>query len=649
MKRRTLGTGALLALALIFVAATLLSNWGLRGLRLDLTENRLYTTTAGTRNIVRGLKEPVNLHFYFSEKSAASFPALRTYGIRVREFLRELAADSNGKLRLAVVDPQPFSEAEDRAAEYGVRAVPLGAGSGSLYLGLAGTNSTDGRAVIDFFDPGKETFLEYDVAKLIHQLGETRKPVVAWLSTLPMSGAFDPASGQPGEPWLVYSQAQQLFDVRPVEPAVTSIGADVDVLVLVHPRNLSPATLFAIDQFALRGGRILLFLDPVAEADTSAAEPGNPLAAAGADRASSLEPLLKTWGVAFDRGKALGDLDYGLTVSMRPGEPPTRHIGILGVDATALGKQDVVTAALTSLNFASTGWVAPVAGAGTRFEPLIQSSTQAAPLPVDRFQMLMDPATLRDGFKPSGTRYALAARVSGPIKSAFPAGPPAGTTLPAGTAALTASAKPLQLIVVADTDLLSDFLWVRQQSVFGQRVAQPWANNGDLVWNSIDNLSGSGDLIAVRGRATFTRPFDRVEALRTTAEDRFRAKEQELEQQLQSTEQKLAQLQNQRSDAAAVILSREQEAELERFQQDKLRIRKELRDVRAQLDADIRALGDRLKLLNIVLAPLVFAGIALLMGFWRRRRRAAIASLRSERMRVEREPSPAAVPDGQSP
>ncbi len=645
MKRGTLGTGALLALALIFIAATLLLSWGLRGLRLDLTENRLYTTTAGTRNIIRGLKEPVNLYFYFSEKPAAAYPALRTYGVRVREFLQELAANSNGKLRLTVVDPQPFSEAEDRAAEYGVRAVPLGGGSGSLYLGLAGTNSTDGRAAIDFFDPGKETFLEYDVAKLIHQLGEIRKPVVAWLSTLPMAGAFDPATGQPGEPWMVYSQAQQLFDVRPLESTATSIGADVDVLVLVHPRNLTPAMLFAVDQFALRGGRILLFVDPVAEADPSAAEPGNPLGAAGADRGSNLEPLLKTWGVGFDRGQALGDLDYGLTVTMRPGEPPTRHIGILGLDATALSRQDVVTAALTGLNFASSGWVAPLAGAATRFEPLVQSSAQAGPLPVDRFQMLVDPATLRDGFKPSGKRYALAARVSGPIKSAFPAGAPAGTTLPPGTTALSASAKPLQLIVVADTDLLSDFLWVRQQNVFGQRVAQAWANNGDLVWNALDNLSGSGDLIGVRGRATFTRPFDRVEALRTTAEDRFRAKEQELQQQLVTTEQKLGELQNQRSDAAEVILSTAQEAELERFQRDKLRIRKELRDVRAQLDADISALGNRLKLLNIVLAPMLFAGVALLMGFWRRRRRAAIASLRSERMRVERDASPAALPE----
>jgi ABC-type uncharacterized transport system involved in gliding motility auxiliary subunit len=642
MTRRTLGTGAILALALVFVAAVVLTNWALRGARVDLTRNQLYTTTQGTRNIVKSLAEPVNLYLYFSEGAAAAYPQLRTYGIRVREFLQELAASSGGKLRLRVIDPQPFSEEEDRAAEAGVRAVPLGPGSGNLYLGLAGTNSTDGKAVIDLFDPSKEAFLEYDVAKLIHQLAAAKKPVVAWYSTLPMSGGFDPMSGQPAEPWLAYSQAQQLFDVKPLEAGFTNIDADVDALVLVHPKGLGPAALFAIDQFALRGGRVLLFVDPVAEADPSGADPTNPLAAAGADRASDLAPLLAAWGVAFDRAQAIGDLDFGLTVSMRPGEAPTRHIGILGLDESALSKGDVVTTALTSLNFASTGWVAPIKGAQTSFEPLIQTSTQAAPLPAERFQMLMDPATLRDGFKPTGLRYALAARVSGRVRSAYAAGLPPGASMPAGAAALKESAKPLSLIVVADTDMLADFLWVRQQNLFGQRVPQVWANNGDLVWNALENLSGSSDLIAVRGRATFTRPFDRVDALRTTAEDRFRAKEQELQQQLDATDQKLTELQSRRTDASAMVLTPEQEAELERFQADKLRIRKELREVRAQLDADIRALGQRIKFLNIVVAPLAFAGLALLVAFWRRRRRAAILALRSEgsRLPVEAEAAP---------
>jgi ABC-type uncharacterized transport system involved in gliding motility auxiliary subunit len=625
IRRNTLGSGAIVVLGVLFVALTVLSTNLLRGLRIDLTQNRLYTIAPGTQKIVAGLKEPLNLYLFMSSAATENLPALRTYGTRVREFLEELASRSGGRLRLTVIDPQPFSEEEDRASEFGIRAVPLGGDGSSLYFGLAATNSTDGRGVIDFFDPAKEPFLEYDVAKLIQELSRPEKPVVAWLSSLPMTGGFDPTSGQSTDPWLVLGQAEQLFDIRPLEPTATEIAADVDVLVVVHPKALSPPLQYAIDQFALRGGRMLVFVDPVAEADASGADPTNPLAAMTADRASDAGPLLAAWGVGFDRGVAIGDLERGLTVSMRPGEPPTRHIGILGLDASSLSPDDVITATLSSLNFASSGFVAPLQGATSKFEPLVRSSAQAAPLPAARFQMLMDPATLRDGFEPTGERYALAARVTGNVSTAFPGGPPPGAA--AVPVPLARSAKPLNLVVVADTDMLSDFLWVRQQNLFGQRVAQAWANNGDLVWNALDNLAGSNELISIRGRATFTRPFDRVEALRRSAEERFRSKEQELEQQLQATEQKLAALETGRAESSEVLLTPEQEGELERFQQEKLRIRKELRDVRLQLDQDIRALGNELKFTNIVVVPLIFAGIAMLVAYWRRRRQAAIAML----------------------
>jgi ABC-type uncharacterized transport system involved in gliding motility auxiliary subunit len=629
--RKALGGGTVAVLALLFIALTVLSGLLLRGARLDLTENRLYTLSSGTLNIVRTLPEPVTLTLFYSAEAAADLPQLRTYAARVRELLEELASRSGGKLRLDVVDPQPFSEEEDRASELGVRSVPLGGAGNQLWFGLAGSNSTDGKAVIEFLDPAKEPFLEYDIAKLIQQLGAARKPVVGWLSELPMQGGFDPNVGQPTDPWLVLSQAQELFDVRLLEPTLAQIDPAIEVLVLVHPKTLPPAARFAIDQFALRGGRILLFVDPLAESDTSAAEPGNPLAAFGAERASKLDDLLAAWGVQFDRANAVGDLNYGITVSMQPGAPPSRHIGILGLDQTALSADDVTTATLGSINLASTGFVAPADGASTRFEPLLQTSVDAAPIPAQRFEMLMDPDTLREGFKSGGQRLALAARVTGTIRSAFEAGPPAGVTLPEGSTALVESQQPLNLIVVADTDLLSDFLWVRQQNFFGQRVAQAWANNGDFVWNAIDNLAGSGDLISLRGRASFRRPFERVEALRRDADDRFRAKEIELEQELEATEQTLTQLQSQGSEQPGLLVSPEQQAEIERFEGEKLRIRRELREVRRGLDQEIEALGDRLKLLNIVVAPLLFAGVAMLMAWCLRPRHPAIVTLQRDR------------------
>src|SRR5580700_3614257 len=253
-KRSTLSGGTLLALALLFIGLTVLFNYALRGWRLDLTQNRLYTTAAGTDRILANIKEPINLYFFFSEKAANQLPQLKTYGTRVREFLEELAGRSNGKLRLHVIDPQPFSEEEDRAAELGVRGAPFGATGGQFYFGLAGTNSTDGHAAIEFFDPNKEQFLEYDVVKLIYQLANPKKPVLAWLSSLPMDASYDPQGGGMRPAWVVYSEAKQLFDVRPLSPTAAKIDPDTNVLVLVHPKNLAPATEFAIDQYALRGG-----------------------------------------------------------------------------------------------------------------------------------------------------------------------------------------------------------------------------------------------------------------------------------------------------------------------------------------------------------------------------------------------------------
>jgi len=626
-KRLTLGGGTLLPLALLFIGLTVLCNYALRGWRLDLTQNHLYTTAPGTDRILRSIKEPINLYLFFSEKTAAQLPRLKTYGVRVREFLEELAARSNGTLHLHVIDPQPFSEDEDRASELGVRGAPVGPTGSQLYFGLAGTNSTDGHAAIAFFDPDKEEFLEYDVVKLIYQLANPKKPVVAWLSSLPMTEGYDPRSGQMREPWVIYTQAEQLFDVRPLDTNTTRIDADVTVLVLVHPKNLAPATQFAIDQYALRGGHIVAFLDPIAESDQSGADPQNPMAAMAADKSSQLGTLLAAWGVQFNPRQVVADRGHALSVSMRQGDPPVQHLGILGLDKSTFAAGDVITAGLSNINVATAGYLEPAKDAHIKFEPLVQSSAQAEPLPVERFTMLFDPSSLRDGFKPTGKRYTIAARVTGGIRTAFPAGPPAGVTLPAGQTALKQSAKPFTLVVFADTDLLSDYLWVHEQNFFGQRIAQPWASNGDLVLNALDNLAGSTDLISVRGRASFTRPFERVEALRRIADDRFRAKEHELEQQLRDTEEKLTALQSKRNDKSALILTPEQEKELDRFQQEKLRIRKELRAVRAGLDEDIKSLGTLLKIVNILVVPIGFAVGALLVAAWRRQRRVRLAAV----------------------
>ena len=616
------GMGGLLALAVLFLGLVMLSNLGLRGMRLDLTQNRLYTLTAGTQQVIAELKEPVNLYFYFSHDAAAKqSPLVLPYATRVREFLEEIAARSGGKVRLRVIDPQPFSEEEDRAAEFGLQTLHAGAGD-ALYFGLAGTNSTDGRSVVPTFQADREEFLEYDVAKLIHELGTPKKPVIGLMSSLRMQGQFDPSSGQMSDPWPILSQIEQLFTVRPLTADVEHIDKEIDVLMVVHPKQLPTKTLYAIDQFVMRGGKMLLFVDPNAGADTSGQDPQNPLGAAMANHSSNLQPLLSTWGVAYDQGKVIGDLERGLEVRTSMQSPPIRHIGILGLHHADMDPKDVITTSLEVINLATSGSLAAKPGATTTLEPLLSSSTSAAPVPAERFNALTDPSALRDGFRPTGIRYILAARLTGPIESAFPNGAPPELKPPAGPpiAHLAKSISPANIVIVADTDLLMDYMWVQTRELLGQKIAQAFANNGDFVANILDNLSGSSALISIRGRASFSRPFERVEALRRQADDRLRAKAMELQSQLQRTETKLTELQNKRNDQASLLLSPEQEQEIKRFTAEKTRARTELRETQRGLNVDIDRLDSRLKVINIAVAPLI---VAVVGGFvlWSRRRR----------------------------
>jgi ABC-type uncharacterized transport system involved in gliding motility auxiliary subunit len=613
----TFGAGGLVALAVLFLAVVMLSGMLLRGVRLDLTQNRLYTLSAGTRQVLAELKEPVNLYYYFSREAAgAHAPLLLPYATHVREFLEELAARSRGRVRLHVVDPQPFSDEEDRAGTLGLQALPSGGGGESLYFGLAGTNSTDGRASIPSLQPEREQFLEYDVAKLIQELGTPKRPVIGLMSSLRMQGQMDPMTGQPGEPWPVIAQLEELFTLRTVGNEVDRIDTDVDVLLLVHPKNLPAQTLYAIDQFVLRGGRLLLMLDPDSGAETNGPGPGG---------ASDLQPLLRTWGVDYDPHEVIGDLERGLEVRTSMDAPPIRHIGILGLHRQDIDPTDVVTASLESVNLATAGFIAAHPGAKTTFAPLLSSSTSAAPIPAQRFAVLADPATLRDGFKSTGQRNALAARVTGPIDSAYPAGPPAGFKAPAGPPLthLARSAGSANIVIIADTDLLLDYMWVQTREMFGQRVSQAFANNADLMANILDNLCGSPALIAIRGRASFSRPFERIDALRRRADDRLRTKAQELETELRQTEGKLTELQTQRADQNSLALTPDQERELQRFTAEKLRVRRELRDTEHGLNVDIDRLNAWLKFLNMAVAPILVSVAGTFTLIWRRRRRRA--------------------------
>lgn len=621
--RSRFGQVGLVVVAAIFVIAVSLVNVIFRGIRLDLTESRLYTLSEGTENILAAIPEPINVYFFFSDRGTADIPYLRTYAGRVREMLEEFVQQADGNLNLSIIDPLPFSEEEDRAAEFGLQSIALGGGADPIYLGIAATNSIGDEETINFLDPGKETFLEYDLAKLIYTLANPERPVIGLISGLQLTAGFDPMTQQMREPWLITAQIQQLFELRTVPATTTTIDADIDVLMVVHPKDLTDDALYAIDQFVLGGGRALIFVDPYGEMDTSGVDPSNPAAAMMADRSSNLNRLLEPWGVSIDPEEVLGDDRFALTVTGFDSRP-VRHIALFGVDTTGIDPDDVITSGLSLINLGFSGYITSEEDAAATVVPLVQSSDLAGIIPTANVGFMSDPNVMRQNFSPTGERYIIAARISGEVPSAFPDGPPPKPDAGEGvdnSDHLSAAPESINVVLVADTDLLTDRLWARVQDFFGQRLTTAFAGNSDFVVNALDNLTGSGDLIGIRGRATYTRPFTRVQDLRREAESRFRTTEQRLQEELRQTESKLSELQASREDTNALILTTEQQTELQRFQEERLRIRKELRQVQRELDESIENLGLWLKVLNIGFMPLVISVLSLTLLLLHRRRK----------------------------
>ena len=627
--QRKIGTASLVLLGLVFIAAVTANNALLSGLRFDLTENNLYTVSPGTRALLSNIEEPINLYYFFSDTETSDITPLRNFATRVRELLEELDAVAGENLNLNIIDPVPFSEDEDRAAQFGLQPINLGLGQ-AIYFGLVGTNSVGEEEIISIFNPDRERFLEYEIARMIYSLARPEKVVVGLLAGVPMTPGFDPQMQRPTEPWVIYTQAEQLFEVRTLSSSLTTIEEELDVLWLVHPKGLGLETLYAIDQFILRGGRALIFLDPFAEIDML--NSGGDPAAMAAGSSSNLDPLLAAWGIGFTDTEVVADNQLALSISTGAGLRPIRHLGLLGLNSAAMDNDDVITDGLSTLNLGSTGHFTLLDGSTAEIEPLLTSSLDAALLPAIQVQMLSDPEMLQDGFVPTGESYILAARITGQLTTAFPDGQPQDiipdsevtASIPEPSPASnnhTNSIENANVILVGDVDFLSDRLWVQRQNFLGQQLTTAFASNGDFVINSLDNLSGSAELIGIRARGTYSRPFTRVEALRRDADAQFRQTEQLLQAELTETETRLAELQAARTDEGALLASPEQQAEVQRFLDQQIRIRQDLRAVQRNLDQDIERLGVILQAINIVVVPLLLTLFALGTVALRRKRK----------------------------
>ncbi len=620
-----------LAAAGIAVGVNMLAERALPRARIDLTEQRLYTLSDGTRQVLAGLKDPVTLRVFYSRRLGAEIPVYGAYADRVLEMLREHAALSGGRLRLEVLDPEPFSEQEDRALAFGMQGVPVDQSGEQVYFGLVGTNLVDDERTIPFFQPERERFLEYDLTRLVWELSSPTRPVVGVMSSLPLNG--DPRAmmlrmgGGVGQPYAVMQQLREFFTVKEVPLDAAAIEPDVQVLLLAHAQALPEATLYAIDQFVMRGGRLIALVDPHSE--SQAARPG-PGGQPPRDTASSLDRLLHAWGVEAPRDQVVLDLRGAWRVRANPQDrvQAVDYVAWFNLQGDSLNREEVAIAQLQQVTLASAGEVRlRPGGPQVEFSPLLTSSAQSMLADAARVREDPNPARLLADFRADGERRVLMARIRGTLPSAFPEGapPPAEGEAARPADPHRARSEGMATIVVAnDSDILEDRFWVRVQDFFGQQVATPFSGNGALVVNLADSLSGSDALISLRSRGESLRPFLLVEDIRRSAEGQFRQTERSLQQRLEETERRLRELrQGGGAEAQGAVVTPEQRAEIDAARAEILRTRQELRGVQLELRRDIEGLEGVLRLVNIALVPVLLTVVAIVLAVLRARRRAA--------------------------
>lgn len=647
MNQKALFSPAGLAVTAVALLIGILLISALPRLRIDLTQDNLYTLSDATREIVSTLERPIELTFFYSEEAAADVPQVRAYGTRVEEMLDEMVIASDGMLSLEVIDPEPFSASEDTANGYGIQAVPLSEGRQDVYFGVVATDPstvTEGDLgvyeVIPLIRPDQEEFLEYEFARLITRVIDPNPTVVGLLSSLPINGAFNAATNQASRSWAVTDTVRSMYELRQLQINTTEIDDEVDILMLVHPQGLSDQTRYAIDQFVLGGGRAMVFVDPNSDTQTQQALSSD---APAPDMTSDLPELLSAWGVEYNPEQVVINKDLALYVTLQPGQRPVAHYGMMGIQREGFST-DIVTGQLEVMNISSTGALAPAEDATTMFDPLIQTTPASMMMDNGFFSEMGDPTLLIDEFESEDDAKVLAARISGPARSAFPDGPPVVENAAADNAStnstessdnseaadtdmdseetstrphLSESDGDIAVIVISDSDLLADRMWAQSQQVLGQRVINAFASNGDFIINALDNLSGSTELVNIRSRGRYARPFTRVLALQREADERLRQEETALLERLSQTEQQLMAL----NQEGANGISPEQEAQIDQFMQRQMETRRQLRDVQFQLNQEIDELGTILKMINTELIPALLIIAVLIISLMQSTRR----------------------------
>ncbi|MEY3552788.1 MAG: hypothetical protein RL735_1136 [Pseudomonadota bacterium] len=592
--------------AIVFVCVNIIGANTLRGARIDLTQQKLYSLSAGTQTMVGALAEPIRFRFFMSSGLTREAPQIAAFAARVRAMLDSYVAASKGRIILEIIDPKPYSEEEDRAVAFGISPMQSQQSGDRLFFGLAATNSTTGKATIGSFSPEREAFLEYDLTRLVSELDRKGKAVIAMIDGMNLQG--NPQMGMREQQVLV--QMKQFFDVQRLQGDVEKLPDNTRVLMVVQPQDLPEKTLYVIDQWVMNGGATLIFVDPHSESQVG------PRGAPPPDTSSNLPKLFEAWGVKFDPKNAVADPGYALqTERMINGRPAQMsNLPWIAVHDEGLRKDDAILAQLSAMVLTTAGSF-ETSKPGVSLRPLVTASKKAGILPVDSMrERTIDLRTLLVKIEPGPNPPVIAARLSGTLESAFPKAPEGVTG-----DSLTKNAKPVNVILVGDADMLMDRTWIQRRNVLGSEVAQAFANNGDFVVNAVEQMVGGVLLADLRGRGVSWRPFELIQQIEQEANLRYRAKEQSLQEKLKDAEQKLQEL-GRGAQKGTEVLTREQVQTIEKFRSEVLATREELRATQFALRSEVTSLKNQMIAINVAGVPVLVVIIALFLAYRRRSR-----------------------------
>lgn len=605
-----LGIYGLILAILLFFSINIMSVFAFKSYRIDLTQSGIYSLSKGSLEALKEIKEQINIKFFMSSKLAQASQTHSSYAIRVLELLEQYAAKSNGMIKLQVIDPQPFSKQEDEALSYGLKGLPVGNSSEYMYMGVVLSNSVDRKRIISFLDPTRERFLEYDITKYITDLTRTKRPVIGVISTLLLDG-----QGRPNAPlpkyypkWAITNLMRDIFDVRFISRQTLNIPSDIDVLMIVNPKKFTEETLYAIDQYIMRGNPVVIMVDPLPESE---------IISGNADYMTSpdMNKLFDHWGIQLEKNHFIGDMEQARFKTKQTENQYSEIKFPPWIAVKKLNPNDPVTASLKTIHLAYPGTLAVTKETpNLEITPLLYSSSESMAYP-NETALAPDLSVLNKMFKSDKKNYVFGLRIKGQLTSAFEKAPTRNFLKKRPEDHLATAVKPTNIIVVADSDLLADSHWVLTQTEDDQVYAM--ADNGDFVINILDNLSGAASLIDLRAKSQWNNPLKVLDDLREQSDKKYRAQERELKNELSAVQNNLRQL-------MLTTEQNEEKADSEELEhvyllkQKIIELRKNLRQVQSILIQDVQDLQTKIILVNIFSVPFLLIGAALFVA-WRKK------------------------------